>query len=237
MSQRPGAASLAELLLVAVLFSFVLAALATFASAVSRLAGTQSERGRVQELARTAQVILQGELRHSVAEQVVAAAGDSVRLRAVRGGGVACGVEGDRLLVRYRGVRQPEPEKDSVLLVNSVGTHSLGPVRDAAAGGWCGGGVSLRLNAPPPESAGVVLIYESGTYMVAEGALRYRRGAAGRQPLTEAILGQHGSYRSALVVGSDAATLDLVMEEGVMVRPGPQRSRLVVRRLNGNPFP
>ncbi len=51
----------------------------------------------------------------------------------------------------------------------------------------CGTGYRLGLE-PEPASRGIVLIFERGSYHLADGAFRYRRGRAGRQPVTEALL-------------------------------------------------
>lgn len=185
---RAGAASIAELLLVFWLYGFVLLALAGLARGQSRLAAAQESAARRLELLRTAGVVLGAELRYLAPADLRDGAPDSLRLRAIRGGGTICDAAGDVLYLRYRGVRRPEPEKDSVLLL-LPGAEAAAPVEEVGGGGACGD-LSVRV-APPAAglpSAGLALVFETGTYLVGEGALRYRRGAGGRQPLTETIL-------------------------------------------------
>lgn len=187
-TRRPGG-SLPELIVVAWLFAFVLAALAGFAGAQGRLVALTHDRMRAEEVARTTRVVLGAELRTLHHSDITALSADSIRLRAVRGAGVICTVEPPHILVRYRGVRRPEPDKDSVLLVLEPSTEGTAHRLEAVvADARCGGGLRLALAPGPPEAVGgVALVFETGAYSLA-GALRYRRGAAGRQPLTEAVL-------------------------------------------------
>jgi prepilin-type N-terminal cleavage/methylation domain-containing protein len=121
---------------------------------------------------------------------------DSVKLRAFRGAAWVCpGVDhGVPLLVAWRGVRQPDPEKDSVLLLDDAGYWSAAeltassrtPERCPAAPtvtvmGW-------EVSPPPTGTPVLARLFESGSYHIADGALRYRRGAGGRQPLTAPVL-------------------------------------------------
>ena len=246
MTGRAGAVSLAELVLVFWLFGFILTATAGFATAVGRLSAVQRDRTRTQEVVRAARVILSAELRHGVAAQLVAGGGDSLRLRAARGTGAICAAEGPELVVRYRGVRRPEPAKDSLLLVSASGARVAGAITAVAGTDRCGGALLVRIEEPPGagigegggagglEVPGVALVFESGTYHVQGGALRYRRGAAGRQPLTEALL--HPS--SALEAADGRVALRLVLRPDSLrtAAPGPVlRER--VTRLNPGSVP
>lgn len=197
MSGRPGV-SLIETLLVTCLFALVLAALAGFASAQGRLAAALSDSVRSEELHRAARLILEREIRYLAAPDVLALADDSLRLRAIRGGGPVCGGTGTSLNVRYRGVRRPEPEKDSVLLVRSREPGGVAyALRSVAGDTACGGSLRLELDGGSDVAAGLALVFEVGSYHISEGALRYRRGAAGKQPLTEAVLARGGFAASA----------------------------------------
>lgn len=184
---RPGV-SLPELVLAAWLFALVLLGLARFASAQGRLAALAHDRARAADLVRTTALVLRGELRYTApADRRIGR--DSVRLRAVRGVGVICRAEGSELQVRYRGVRRPDPEKDSALVVSDSGTAGAAFAVTGVAGadGRCGEGYRLVLDGEPP-ARGLVLVFETGSYHLADGALRYRRGRGGRQPVTETIL-------------------------------------------------
>lgn len=181
-------ATLPELILVAWLFAVVLLGLARFASAQGRLAALGYDRVRLADAARTADLILAGELRYTSALDRVAAR-DSVRVRAVRGVGALCRRDGAHVWIRYRGLRAPDPDKDSILLITGSDTGgSIHAVTASAPDSACGSGVRLSIEPPPAASAGLVLLFEPGSYHLSGGALRYRRGRAGRQPLTEALL-------------------------------------------------
>jgi hypothetical protein len=188
MRNRSGATSLAELLLVTVLFAFVLAALARAARDQNRLAALQHDRLRYEEAVRTAAVILGAELRLLTDADIPAMASDSVRIRAFRGGGAVCISAEDGIRVRYRGTRLPDPERDSVLIVWGTREDAYA-VQWAAAAPDCGGALHLRLDRSAEQPGGYALVFETGAYTLTDGAVRYRRGQGGRQPLTEALLG------------------------------------------------
>lgn len=189
MRGRAGA-SLAEMLLVSVLFAMVLAAVAGVAGAQSRLAGAALDGTRLQEILRVADIVLGSEVRALAPADISALGPDSLRLRAFRGGGRICAGEADVLLVRYQGVRRPEPAKDSVLILGEADSRGAPrALRGVSGDDRCGGSLRLQLVPEPRDSLssrrGWVLVFESGAYHLSGGALRYRRGAGGRQPLTE----------------------------------------------------
>lgn len=230
MSARRGS-SLAELLLVAWLFALVLAALARFAGAQGRLAAAQQDRTRAAEAVRTASLILEGELRYLTAADVIAPAAESLRVRAVRGSGTICGTDGSDILVRYRGARLPNPRKDSLILVvggwpaESAPRAFSGVVADQA----CGGALRLTLGDPPLQSRAVVLVYETGTYHLAGDALRYRAPGAGRQPLTEAVVGP-----AAFGVSDPGSAVELSLEllHDSLPRLAPERHHITFSTLH-----
>ena len=185
---RPGA-TLAELVLVSWLFALTLLGLARFAGAQARLAAEAGDRLRAADFTRTLELVLGRELR-GLAHPDVAVGRDTIALRAVRGPGVICDTVGGDLIVRYTGIRSPNPTKDSALVITH--TRSEGSVHAVlgTASGYdavCPGGRRLSLDPPPP-AAGLVLVFETGSYHLTDGALRYRRGRAGRQPVTEGLL-------------------------------------------------
>lgn len=204
---RSGAASLAELILVLALFALVSAGAARFASGQRRVAETVRTRGRWAELVRTATLVLGADSRFLVGADIAAAAGDSIRIRAFRGGGLVCGTNGPRVWLRYTGAREPEPAKDSLLLL-LPDTMVAVRLQSVAASDSCGSSLRLTLELTPPGPAGYGLIFESGAYMLAGNAFRYRRGAGGRQPLTETLL----DVRSRLAV--DTASVRLWLAPG-----------------------
>ncbi|HET9986298.1 MAG TPA: hypothetical protein VFQ38_22160 [Longimicrobiales bacterium] len=153
-----------------------------------RLARLRAERAARADALLTTAAVLGGELRGlRPSEDLRGVAGDSVALRAFRGAGIVCGIVADGVLVRWRGLRDPNPDKDSVLAVAPPAPAApLGA--SAPAVGTCGlpdAGELLhwQLAAAPPAGA-LLLVFESGAYSLGSGALRYQRGAEGRQPLT-----------------------------------------------------
>lgn len=219
--------TLPELILVAWLFAVVLMGLARFASAQGRLAALDYDRVRAADAGRTAYLILGGELRYTAAPDRVAGR-DSVRIRAVRGAGALCGWDGAEVRIRYRGLRAPDPDKDSVLLITSSDTRgSVHAVTASAPDPACGSGVRLKLEPPAAASAGLALLFEPGSYHLSGGALRYRRGRGGRQPLTEVLL-RDGWFETGL------GTLEawMVPEQDSLPRLGSATIHASIRLLN-----
>lgn len=117
--------------------------------------------------------------------------GDSVRLRAFRGWGLVQTGRADppRVTVCFRGVRSPNPEKDSVLMMDREGSWRAyglqGRVKkEEGCEGWAGSWVEEWLLDAEAEGWMVGRIFERGSYHISDGALRYRRGNGGRQPMT-----------------------------------------------------
>ena len=127
---------------------------------------------------------------------------DVLTLRAFRGRGVVCrpGLDEDGwMAVRYRGWRQPDPRKDSLLVLDAAGRWSAralaGRVADPEA---CPDGsdptAERWLPEPPPAGAPVLArLFEPGSYHLEDASFRYRRGPGGRQPLTAPVLDRRGS--------------------------------------------
>lgn len=212
----PAGYSLAEAMIALALAAALTLCLAGILGVVGRLASEQTRLGASAETERTVAAILGAELRVLTAADV-GFGSDSVRLRAFRGAGVVCSATADGLLVGYRGVRLPEPDKDSVLLVWSD-TEAAFPIAAAFAGADCdgdGGTAPTRLavawSAHASSAApAVALVFETGAYSIGSGALRYRRGAAGRQPLTETNLSDAGSGIRRVEVGGTPAAAALI---------------------------
>lgn len=145
---------------------------------------------------RIARTVLRRELGRGVAPIDWSASADSLRLRAFRGAGFVCapGRSAEEVVVAYRGDRLPEPAKDSleVTTVDGVTARFDLESRGAAAAPCLGADsmeVILRLGAPETLPAGAVLVrvFETGSYHFSGGALRYRVGYGGRQPLTPEV--------------------------------------------------
>lgn len=146
--------------------------------------------------------VLRRELRHGLPGRDWDATADSLGLRAFRGTGIVCASDSTaaELTVWYSGDRAPDPSKDSVLLVTGegdVGVRTL--VGTGAAPSPCpgGGGASSRwrLDRAAPSGTLVARLFERGSYHLADAALRYRRGASGRQPLTPEVWSPASGWR------------------------------------------
>jgi len=116
--------------------------------------------------------------------------GDTLGLRAYRGLAVVRDSSGGGTLeVCFRGMRAPNPAKDSVLLLSGSGLwtpHALvSRVRgEAGCFGGTDGWVERWTMEPMARGSVFGRVFERGSYHLADMALRYRRGAGGRQPLT-----------------------------------------------------
>lgn len=221
-SGRAGGFTLLELvvalLLTALLLGVTLRAYDTLRAAGQRLIRRSAE---VTAL-RSTRTVLTSELRDGVAGVDWAPyPPDSIRLRVFRYMGTVCGPPTDSSLVVRRGVgRRPEPGKDSVLILSGVGAWEVYALTSWSPGASCQPGwefadstetrVERWTVAPYPEDPAVLLLFEVGSYHLSGGALRYRRGRGGRQPLTEEVLGEVrlldtlGALRAALPLGPGA---------------------------------
>jgi hypothetical protein len=147
-----------------------------------------SERAATDESLRTARGILHAELRDISATDLHGVGFDSLALRVFRGFGIVCAVSDEGVVLRYRGLREPDPTKDSLLLIAQERTTAFRLVTDRPLCVPRLGEQSFTI-APidPLPDGSLVLLFESGTYHIANRALRYRRGTDGRQPLTDEL--------------------------------------------------
>ena len=165
---------------------------------VTELSARQAEASRRLDAltaARVTRTVLRGELDRGRPDDWIVR-DDSLRLRAFRGTAIVCQVDSSAaaLTVGYRGDRLPEPTKDSVELIGGDGsvvrlaldgsTSTSQPCPLAEPGEEV---LRWLLSGPPPAEVVVARLFESGSYHLAGSALRYRRGAGGRQPLTPEV--------------------------------------------------
>ncbi|MHB1193348.1 MAG: type II secretion system protein [Longimicrobiales bacterium] len=218
-ARRGAGFTLAEIL-VAILLSYLVMALALGMVArqreVVRLLGDRAER---LAATRTARHVLGQEARAAAGEGAWAVGPDSLALRAFRGHGLVCpgGVGSAEIHVAAAGTRAPDPAKDSVLLVLASGrTAVLALVERGPSNAPCPFGSASPerwlLSGTVPRDVVVAGWFERGAYHLSAGALRYRRGLAGRQPLTPEVLMTPGSGFRA--VPPDVVA-DLVLDGGV----------------------
>jgi type II secretory pathway pseudopilin PulG len=181
--------------LVAATIAGLLSTLLLGAMAVQvRLARLAAERASAAETIRTAAHVVSGEVARLTSRDVRAIASDSLATRVFRGTGTVCGSKGDGVRIRFRGDRQPDPRKDSVVVIDATGAESalglvgarLAPTEACASSG--GETVQVWTLSEPVQDAAVVLLFESGSFYISASALRYRLGSEGRQPLTAELL-------------------------------------------------
>jgi hypothetical protein len=190
-----------EALVVLVISALVGATMCAALIAQSRVVRAIGERVAFNDAARTTLHILPAEIRALDPLRDVRAAGaDSIAGRWIRSTGVVCAADATALWVRLRGMRQPDPAKDSMLVMTGSGeeAYTLQGIAPDPAGCEAQTGVDpedevFRVALAAIPSAGAVAVFETGTYYLSQRALRYRVGAEGRQPLTEEFFMDAGS--------------------------------------------
>ncbi|MGQ0560271.1 MAG: hypothetical protein ACT443_00185 [Gemmatimonadota bacterium] len=198
MRARRGTA-LVELVTTLVVLGILLAACAALIHSQTGLVKTVSEGAAAAEALRTARLVLRAELRDLDTTDVRAISADSLATRVYRAWGIVCAIDHRIISLRYRGVRNPDPAKDSLLLVSDARVIAFGAA--AAPAESCvpradeqlvfiATDAKVRLNE-------VVLLFESGAYHLANHALRYRLGGGGRQPITDELLDDRESWFGA----------------------------------------
>ena len=153
-------------------------------------------------------VVVRAETRAGVVfrDWVVSSSG-VVTLRAFRGWGTVCvGSDPGTLIVGYRGMRVPDPSKDSVLVLDHEGQWKAVALLSRTVTEELCPGPSLTTTElwkiTPEVGGGVVArLFESGSYHLTDASLRYRRGLGGRQPLTTAMIEPENSGIEAVPTG------------------------------------
>lgn len=210
---RRAGATLIELLAALTLLSLIVVVVTGMCVAQLRLARAAGVRAAAADAARTATMVLAGEARRMTAGDVRAASADSIAIRAFRGTALTCGSAPGGVFVRYAGDRLPDPAKDSII-VASAGVQQVIPLLGSTpAHGACtaiaGEAVLEWRLATVPSDTAVLLVFESGAYHLSGRALRYRIGAAGRQPLTAELLSDAGSGFGAVTGRGFTFALDV----------------------------
>jgi hypothetical protein len=228
-------ALLAEAVISLTLGLLVIGAFAAALAASTRWISRLLERAEALDLVHFVWAILDEELRPGVPgrDWRVQGEGEWVELRAFRGIGRVCASDGDLSAwsIAYQGRREAEPGRDSVLVLGADGGWRTFALEGAQDGGACearAGETSQRWaweqgSAPAPV---LVRLFENGEYHLAEGALRYRRGGGGRQPLTPERLGGGSRFQAT------AGGLEIVLE---LVAPGGGSRELFRWGLRGTP--
>ena len=142
---------------------------------------------------RIARLTLRSELSALASGEARSSGGDSLSVRAVRGAGRVCQTGADELVVDLQSVRSPEPGKDSVELIGPLGSlRTVDLIDSRVLPDGCGQipagkPTALRSAGHIPSETIFVRLFETGSYHLPDGALRYRRGEGGRQPLTPVV--------------------------------------------------
>lgn len=224
MATRPGT-SLVEIAFGIMVVGMVLGGVAGALASGEKLARHHRDRVTDTEARRVTRSVLTSELRYlDPRVEIGSIAPDSIDIRVPRGNAVVCAAVGQAILVRFRGLREPEPAKDSVIVITDIGDpRILGlsasvPVSEGCAvhGDESTHRWSIGATLPPGT---LLLLFERGTYHLADGAFRYRRGAAGRQPLTtEFIVDDRSGFQ--VIVPAGVAEPGLRSVTGIQVTLG-----------------
>jgi len=228
VTTRRGAVGL-ELLITIVLGGLILVLAAGWLERQQRVVSATVGRSETASvLARTPRV-LSGELHAGVEQRDWGLSGDSVLLRAFRGRALVCRAQGASLWVGYRGDRNLDPAKDSVLVLDRNARWSVAHVRSVRrSGSLCHGLPSQTWRLDRSVQAPTVLrVFERGVYSIAGGALRYRRGRGGRQPLTYARLDSLSTLGRGVGGG---VVVDLRGRAAPVGSPGLERRRTLRSR-------
>lgn len=223
--------------LIALLVGWVLCVLALGAFARQRdVQNRLAHRAEVLAALRTARYVLDAEVRAGDGTEAVGS--DTLALRAYRGVGLLCPADSGKagpVRVRVEGMRAPDPGKDSVQVLTVAGAVAVLALVDRAPGdGPCPGAAEeaverWSLSAPLPPGALLARYFERGSYHLSGRALRYRRGDAGRQPLTPEVLRTPpssfargaGTIRVELMPQGPEATRTLILDGGERVGSAP----------------
>jgi hypothetical protein len=190
--------------LVALLLGLIVVQGALTAAAKARVVHRRLvERADVLSSVRLTAAVLRAEVEAGIQGDDWSVIDDSLSLRAFRGTGLVCSAasSGDGLAVSWAGYRRPDPAKDSVWIASALGTVSVtGLVGVETAPDSCRAeplddGLVLRLSGVAPVDASFARVFERGAYSVTGAALRYRRGAGGRQPLTAEVFDAESGWR------------------------------------------
>ena len=213
---RPSGFSVVELLVGLVLVSVIVALSSRVFVVQLRSMERVLRRTEGDQAAALAWSVLGAEVRAS-SEAVSAAVGpgDSVRVRAHRGSAWPCPGDAPGVLrVTYTGDRLPKPGADSVAALGDDGVWRAYPLTGVTSGGHC-----AALGAPVqqwsvggiPSTVHYLRLFESGTYSVERGALRYRLGQGGRQPVSAERFDTASTLATAsAVTGGVAVDLTIV---------------------------
>lgn len=222
-----------ELMTSTVLLAFVSAACAALLRADALIVTRTAEQSATDEALRIASSVMNNELRAVTSTDVRGSGRDSLALRAFRGYGIVCSAVGARAVMRYHGLRSVDVDKDSMLITGDE--QSIAFTASSAPRSVCAAHEDeevIATTTPRPLRIGsLVLFFESGAYHLNANALRYRRGADGRQPLTdERIDDKYSSFTHP-----NAQSFSMQLRGVAYPNAQPSLVRTDMRLLNARP--
>jgi hypothetical protein len=210
---------------------------------LSVLAGQRRHRMSMVETSewlatrRIARHVLGGEVRWTDGEGAWQASAETLSLRAYRGYALICpeALPASTVLVRPGGIRRADPAKDSVVVIGAGGgltlaLRSRAVVHESCPGVPMGPTERWQLSGEVPRGAAVAKFFERGSYHLWRGALRYRRGPGGRQPITPDRLATPSSS-----FGSPPRAIEVRLQRAVDVRPAAADSLRLLLPLRRQP--
>lgn len=188
---RSAGAALTEAIVAATLLLLVVQ-VSWWVTAVQSVVATRVVAGaRILDETRLIHHVLTSEIGHGRAGVDWEVENGELHLRAFRGTGYRCHTQPPGgLAVAVSGHREPDPDKDSVLVLTPDGTWTAAALvqRRRNARLECQAVAGFRTEVwrldPPQPQALVGAYFERGAYRFSDGAFRYRRGNGGWQPLT-----------------------------------------------------
>ena len=210
--------TIAELLVSLGLFGVIATALAIILHTQTVTARAASKQTANDEAVRVAVTVLASESRSLLRrEDVAAVTDDSLSLRAFRGIGTVCSATTGKSVLRYHGMRMPDVDKDSLLILPERAVYPVTAWQEVS--GQCNARtvddafIELVL---PLRIGAVALFFERGSYHLTDRALRFRRGAEGRQPITEELFDAKSGFAST---GTDSVVRASVLTNANRTRP------------------
>jgi hypothetical protein len=195
----------------------------------TQVAHQTTARSERNDGTRAAALILQTELDMiEPGADLRAIARDSISARIFRGVGVVCGVRDSIVYMRFRGMRMPEPGRDSAM---QLAVENAVAVKLVAEQSVCRGQPGERLLAMSLSQTARLgstwMFFENGTYQLHSNALRYRRDKENRQPVTAEIV---DVKRSEFLVRADTVVRSIVVR--LRERGGPAEFHASLRFRN-----
>ncbi len=186
-----------EALVVGVLLLLCLQASWTVVSVQLGAARNVAVGAEILDATRIARSVIGGEVARGLPNLDWTLEDGEVRLRAFRGLGTVClsSVPGE-VIVQVKGFRNPDPRKDSLVVLDGsghwhlrrlVGRRRTGRVCAARPSGSQWSAERWILSEPVVEPL-LLMYFERGSYRFSDASLRYRVGRGGWQPLLPVLM-------------------------------------------------